>query len=143
MGMLSPNWSLNAVNDLTNPKLACVVALEYSKVSVSMRGAVERLSGDWMIIDQVEMLKRYVRCTTLFGNVADHLPDATSLADGKYPIIDDELFVIIETRTGMGKSGAVLESHRKYIDVQVPLAGTGVVWLARCPCVYGIARFQA
>ena len=47
----------------------------------------------------------------------------TRLADGRHPILGDDLFVILESGTTWDRAARRFESHRRYIDVQLALAG--------------------
>jgi YhcH/YjgK/YiaL family protein len=61
--------------------------------------------------------------------------DLQSLTDGRHEIEGDALFAIVSTCAGKGRSGARLEAHRNYIDVQYCLSGTDLIGyrpLAQC-----------
>jgi len=47
----------------------------------------------------------------------------SEMNDGKYTIIEDSLFLILEHVTGKTKKVARLEAHRKNIDIQIVLKG--------------------
>ena len=47
----------------------------------------------------------------------------TPLPAGKSSIDGDRLLAIVASETGRGHSGARLEAHRKYIDIQLCLSG--------------------
>jgi YhcH/YjgK/YiaL family protein len=53
--------------------------------------------------------------------------DLQSLSDGRHEIDGDELFAIVSTCAGKGRSGARLEAHRNYIDVQHCRSGTDLI----------------
>ena len=73
-----------------------------------------------MIVDRLENCRRYAPLHTLFGKAFDFLrePRLCQLADGKHDIIGQQLFVIIARDPGRGRENAMLEFHRKYIDIQ-------------------------
>ena len=50
--------------------------------------------------------------------------DCTRLADGRYPISDDEIFALVQRYTTKPLAAGRWEAHRRYIDLQVVLAGT-------------------
>ena len=79
-----------------------------------------------MIIDTLDNLGNYVTLNPLFGEVVAFLKshDLSSLEAGKYPIKGDELFVNIQVAKGKTAEEAVVETHRKMVDIQVPISGS-------------------
>ena len=77
-----------------------------------------------MIADTLSNLSLYVRLNPLFQDVIDFLKsnDLNKLADGRHVIRDGELFVNIEVAPAKTKAEARLESHRRMIDIQIPLS---------------------
>ena len=49
--------------------------------------------------------------------------DFTKLEDGRHEIEGGDLFANIQTISGKGPQEAKIETHKKYIDIQVPLVG--------------------
>lgn len=49
--------------------------------------------------------------------------DFQKMEDGCHEINGDALFVNIQTISGKGSQDAIIETHQKYIDIQVPLVG--------------------
>jgi len=47
-----------------------------------------------------------------------------SLPDGKHEIDGQRLFAIVAHDQGRGREGAILEYHRKYIDIQYVVSGS-------------------
>jgi YhcH/YjgK/YiaL family protein len=78
-----------------------------------------------MIIDTLDNLAKYEAINPLFRDVIDFLKrnDLNTLESGKHPIKGDDLFVNIATAKGRTPDAAVLETHRKMIDIQIPLDG--------------------
>ncbi len=76
-----------------------------------------------MIIDTLENLAKYEAVNPLFKDVVAFLKanDLNKLEDGKHPIKGSDLFVNITTAKGRTPDAAVLETHRKMIDIQIPL----------------------
>ena len=76
-----------------------------------------------MIIDTLENLEKYVAINPLFPKVVEFLKanDLSTMADGKYEIEGKDLFVNITTSKGKTPDEAVLETHNKMIDIQIPL----------------------
>lgn len=77
-----------------------------------------------MIIDNLENLSSYVSLNPLFADVVEFLKDHDlhTLELGKYPIKGDDLFLNLTVAKGRAKEAAVLETHIKMIDIQVPLS---------------------
>jgi YhcH/YjgK/YiaL family protein len=76
-----------------------------------------------MIIDTLENLAKYEAVNPLFKDVVAFLKanDLNKLEDGKHPIKGGDLFVNVTTAKGRTPDAAVLETHRKMIDIQIPL----------------------
>ena len=79
-----------------------------------------------MILDTLNKLDRYATLHPLFPRVIVFIRDTdlSTLATGIHPIIDKQLFVIVEETQGRSREEAKLECHRKYIDIQLVLQGT-------------------
>lgn len=76
-----------------------------------------------MVIDTLENLSKYVSLNPMFEKVVDFIKnnDLSKMDNGKYPIEGDKLFVNITTAKGKDPYEAVLETHIKMIDIQIPL----------------------
>ncbi|MBR5919081.1 MAG: YhcH/YjgK/YiaL family protein [Prevotella sp.] len=79
-----------------------------------------------MIIDKLENLEKYCALNPLFKVVADFLKenDMNSLAPGIHQIKGDDVFVNIQEAKGKTCEEAVIEFHRKMIDIQIPFSGS-------------------
>ena len=79
-----------------------------------------------MIIDSLDNLEKYVAINPLFPKVVEFLRsnDLNKLEDGKYEIAGKDLFVNITTTKGKTPDEAVIETHNKMIDIQIPLTAT-------------------
>ena len=91
-----------------------------------------------MIIDTLDNLAKYEAVNPLFKDVVEFLKqnDLNTMEAGKYPIKGADLFVNITTAKGRTPDQAVLETHRKMIDIQIPLDGPetyGYTPLCRLP----------
>ena len=78
-----------------------------------------------MIIDKVENLKLYERLLPELAKIADLL-DAEDFAKkepGRYDIDGDKLYYIIASYETIPASQCKLETHKKYIDLQIALKG--------------------
>lgn len=78
-----------------------------------------------MILDILSNLEHYATLHPLFPKVIAYLRDTdlSALKPGIHSIIEKNLFVIVEEAEGRTRAEAKLESHRKYIDIQLVLAG--------------------
>ena len=77
-----------------------------------------------MIIDKIENLKNYASVNPLFPKVVDFLEqhDLNALEPGKHEIVGKDLFVNIQVAKGRSPEEAVIETHDKMIDIQIPLS---------------------
>ena len=80
-----------------------------------------------MVIDTLENLDKYVSSNPLFKDVLDFIKsnDLNSLEIGKHEIKGSDLFVNVQVAKGKTKKVAVLETHKKMIDIQIPLSAEG------------------
>ena len=78
-----------------------------------------------MIIDKIENLKNYASVNPLFPKVVEFLEqhDLNALEPGKHEIVGKDLFVNIQVAKGRSPEEAVIETHDKMIDIQIPLSG--------------------
>lgn len=76
-----------------------------------------------MIIDTIDNLEKYTPLHHYFYEVALflHAHDLKTWAEGKNLMDGGALYVNITTAKGKTKEEAVLETHRDFIDIQVPL----------------------
>lgn len=76
-----------------------------------------------MVIDTLDNLAKYEAMNPLFKDVVDFLKknDLNTLEAGKHQIKGSDLFVNITTAKGRTPDEAVLETHIKMIDIQIPL----------------------
>lgn len=77
-----------------------------------------------MVIDTIENLEKYASLNPLFNDVIDFIKanDLNALEAGKHFIKGSDLFVNIQCAKGKTKEEALLETHRKMIDIQIPLS---------------------
>ena len=77
-----------------------------------------------MIIDKVENLEKYASINPLFPKVVEFLKanDLNQMEPGKYEIEGKDLFVNIQVAKGKTPADAVIETHNKMIDIQIPLS---------------------
>ena len=77
-----------------------------------------------MIIDKIENLKNYAQVNPLFPKVVQFIlqHDLDAMEPGKYEIEGKDLFVNIQMAKGRTPEAAVIETHNKMIDIQIPLS---------------------
>lgn len=77
-----------------------------------------------MIIDTLDKLSNYAALNALFPDVLKFLKenDIQSLPDGCLDILGDDLYVNIQQAAPRTREEAKLESHRKMIDIQIPIS---------------------
>ena len=78
-----------------------------------------------MILDDLKNAERYVSLHPGFAAAFAALrqPNLASLDSGKHAIDGDRLAIIIGRDGGRLRSGAILEAHRRYIDIQYVISG--------------------
>ncbi len=76
-----------------------------------------------MIIDKIENLKNYAAVNPLFPKVVEFLQqnDLATMEPGKYEIEGKDLFVNIQMAKGKTPDEAVIETHNRMIDIQIPV----------------------
>ena len=78
-----------------------------------------------MILDVLENAYRYLALHKGFAMAFDFLlrPDVKELPVGKYEVDADRVYAIVSKNPGRRKEDARLETHERYIDIQLVLAG--------------------
>ena len=82
-----------------------------------------------MILDSLENYDRYRHLHPLFLQAIQFLriTDLKKLPAGRHEIDGDRLFALVSEGPGKEKENALLEVHRKYIDIQHIVSGTDVM----------------
>ena len=77
-----------------------------------------------MVVDTLDKLSFYESLKPLFKDIVDFLKtnDLNKLEEGKHFIKGDDLFVNIQTAKGKTRETAKLETHRRMLDIQIPLS---------------------
>ena len=93
-----------------------------------------------MILATLEHAYRYSACHAGLSQGFEFLQSTKldELPDGRLSIDGDRLFAIVAHDPGRGRDGAILEAHRKYIDIQYVVGGQELMgWqpLATCQAV--------
>ncbi len=78
-----------------------------------------------VVIDTLDYASRYSVLHPLFGRAFEFVATTPllSLPPGRIPLDGDRLFVSIDHIDGRGRQAARLEAHRRYVDIQVTIAG--------------------
>ena len=79
-----------------------------------------------MVVDTIENLDKYTSLNPLFVEAANFLKstDLHSLEPGKIVLKENELIVNVAQTTPKTKEESKLETHKQFIDIQIPLSGT-------------------
>jgi len=99
-----------------------------------------------MIFSTLSQSDRYAALHPLFSRAFDYIRnnDLFSLAPGRYPIVGDDLFAIVEHVPGRTREAARLECHRKYIDIQMVLDGIDEMgWKPLADCHNPVSDYSA
>src|SRR5690242_14357789 len=85
-------------------------------------------NGTWtvdMVLDRLANWRRYAALHPGFESAFNWLLDQrlAGLAAGRHTVDGDRLYTIVGRDPGRGRDGARLEAHRRYIDIQLTLAG--------------------
>ena len=99
-----------------------------------------------MILSTLSQSDRYTTLHPLFQRAFEYIrnTDLLALAPGRYPIVEKQLFVIVENVAGRARTDAKLECHRKYIDIQLVLEGTDEMgWKALADCTQPVSDYSA
>lgn len=88
-----------------------------------------------MILDSLNNTEKVERLHPLFKKAFDYIKatDFSKLEDGKYELEGSRLFISVVTLSGKDKKDAAVETHKKYIDIQLPLLGVEKIgWKPGC-----------
>jgi biofilm protein TabA len=98
-----------------------------------------------MVLDALSQLNRYLDLHPVFRVVADVIAsrDLAALEPGRYEIDVLRLYLSVDDQLGRGRARARLESHRRYIDIQVTIEGHEEIgWRPVPECRAPIAAFD-
>jgi YhcH/YjgK/YiaL family protein len=90
-----------------------------------------------MILDVLEKAELYSTLNKGFTKAIEFLlrPDLKGLPVGKYEIDGESVYAMVSKEAGRKKEEALLETHEKYIDIQLVLAGTDTMgWKPKSLC---------
>lgn len=82
-----------------------------------------------MVIDRLENLEKYVSLNPLFAQAFEFLKshDLNALEIGKTELNGKDLWVNVTQTKPKSKEAARIETHRDFIDIQIPVSGTEVM----------------
>ena len=98
-----------------------------------------------MIVDTLAQSERYRHLHAGFAAAFDFATsrDLGALPPGRHVLDGDRLFVSIDHTEGRGRAGARLESHRRYIDIQLTIDGSEEIgWRPLSQCRTPAAAFD-
>lgn len=90
-----------------------------------------------MILDIIDNAHRYLVMHKGFPKAIEFLlrPELKELAVGKYEIDGDHVYAMVSKDIGLRREDALLETHEKYIDIQLIVAGTDDIgWKPKSLC---------
>ena len=90
-----------------------------------------------MILDVLENAHRYLVMNKGFAKAIEFIlrPDLKKLPVGTYEIDRECVYAMVSKDFGLKKEDALLETHEKYIDIQLVLAGTDDIgWKPKSLC---------
>lgn len=90
-----------------------------------------------MILDCLTGLEQYVELHPRFRKTFEFISNSNleRLAPGRHEIDNSNIFAIAAKDLARSRENAPLEAHRKYIDIQIVLAGTDEMgWKSRHSC---------
>ena len=99
-----------------------------------------------MILDTLANADQYTALHPLFARAFTFLRDTDLMAlePGVHAVQDEQIFAIVEVCTGRTRADAQLECHRRYIDIQLVLAGVDEMgWKPLAECVEPATEYDA
>jgi YhcH/YjgK/YiaL family protein len=99
-----------------------------------------------MILDTLARSDRYHALHPLFARAFEFLrsADLAALEPGRHAIDGERLFAIVEACAGRARADAKLESHRRYIDIQLVLDGVDEMgWKPTADCADPATDYDA
>jgi biofilm protein TabA len=103
------------------------------------------MDGIEMILDVLENANRYLALHEEFAKAFDFLlrQDLKELPVGKYEIDGESVYAIMSKEPGRKKEDALLETHEKYIDIQLVMEGTDDMgWKPKSLCKQQAGKYD-
>jgi biofilm protein TabA len=98
-----------------------------------------------MILDTLARSGRYLALHPAFARAFEVLTtrDVAALEAGRHEIDGDRMYMSIDHREGLGREGARLEAHRRYLDIQLTLEGCEEIgWMPLDECRQAAGAFD-
>lgn len=98
-----------------------------------------------MILTTLSQADGYAALHPMFSRAFEYISntDLLALAPGRYPIVGEQLFAIVENVAGRTREAAKLECHRRYIDIQLVLEGVDEMgWKALADCAQPLSDYS-
>ncbi|CAG37125.1 YhcH/YjgK/YiaL family protein [Desulfotalea psychrophila] len=98
-----------------------------------------------MIFDILDNADRYLPLNTGFARAFEFLkrPDLAEMAEGRYELDGERVYAMVSRDAGRKKDEAPLETHEKYIDIQLVLAGRDEMgWQAKQVCRQALTEYD-
>ena len=99
-----------------------------------------------MIVDKLENIEKYVALNPLFAQAVEFLKahDLNTLEIGKTELKGKDLLVNVTQTKPKTKEQARLETHRDFIDIQIPVSGVEYMgYTAATDCAPADAPYNA
>ncbi len=99
-----------------------------------------------MILDSLKNTAAAEKLHPLFKQAFDYIKanDLSQVAPGKIELDGANLFISVAEITGKTQEAAKMETHNKYIDIQIPIVGVETMgWLAGENCKNPIDGYNA
>ena len=99
-----------------------------------------------MVVDKIENLDKYVSLYPLFAQAIEFLKsnNLSEMEVGKTELKGADLVVNVAQTSPKTKEQAKLETHNKFIDIQIPLSGVEVMgYTAGADCKAADAAYNA
>jgi len=90
-----------------------------------------------MIVDRLKRAESYFEQHPSFGKAFEFLrrKDLSGLSPGRHEVDGDRIYAIISKGPGRNRIQAMLEAHRKYIDIQYVISGIDEMgWKSLADC---------
>lgn len=90
-----------------------------------------------MILDRLVNADRYLNLHPGLAGGFNFLrrDDLRKLADGRHDLDGDRLFALVARDQGRGREKSLLESHRRYFDIQFVVEGADCIgWMPTADC---------
>ena len=99
-----------------------------------------------MVVDRLENIEKYASLNPLFAQAIEFLKshDLNAVEVGKTELKGKELLVNVAQTKPKTKEDAKLETHKDFIDIQIPLSGTEIMgYTAAKDCMPEDAPYNA